>query len=73
VALRQRRAGAEGVLWPNVRKMSDWSSWKAFAASFSALTLRATSMSTILPDEISGGRRMEGNSICAGVSHCPGE
>ena len=23
-------------------------------------------MSTILPEEIDGGRRMEGNSICAG-------
>lgn len=30
-------------------------------------------MSTMLPEEMSGGRRMEGNSICAGVSHGTGE
>lgn len=27
----------------------------------------------MLPDEMSGGRRMEGNSICARVSCCAGE
>jgi hypothetical protein len=26
VALRQRSSGADGVLWPKVRKISDWSS-----------------------------------------------
>jgi hypothetical protein len=28
--------------------------------------LRPTSMSTMLPDEMSGGSRMDGNSICVG-------
>lgn len=43
--------------------MVDWSEWKACAASDSDLWLRATVISTILPDEMSGGSRMEGNSI----------
>lgn len=63
VALRQRRTGADGVRWPNVRKMVDWRAWKACADSFSDLWLRATVMSTILPDEISGGSKIDGNSI----------
>lgn len=39
------------------------SEWKAAAASDSFLWFRATVISTILPEEISGGRRIEGNSI----------
>jgi hypothetical protein len=48
--------------------MLDCSEWKAAAAFDSDLRLRATVMSTMLPEEMSGGRRMEGNSICDSVS-----
>lgn len=47
-----------------------WSEWKACADSDSDLWFRATVISTMLPDDISGGRRIEGNSICAQSVNC---
>jgi hypothetical protein len=44
--------------------MASWRAWKEACDFCSDTKLRATVMSTILPDEILGGRRMEGNSIC---------
>jgi hypothetical protein len=41
-----------------------WMLWKAAAARASESWLRLTVMSTIDPEEISGGRSIEGNSIC---------
>jgi len=43
--------------------MVDCSEWKAAAESDSFSALRATVMSTMLPEDMSGGRRIEGNSI----------
>lgn len=43
--------------------MRSWSSRKAFSVLPSELRLRETVMSTMLPEEMLGGRRMEGNSI----------
>jgi hypothetical protein len=44
--------------------MLDWRLWKDFWAEVSEAWLRETVMSTIEPEEMSAGRRMEGNSIC---------
>ena len=63
VALRQRRTGGDGSRWPKVRKMVDWRAWNFAAAEASEATFRATLMSTMLPEEMSGGRRIDGNSI----------
>lgn len=71
VALRQRRMGAEGSRWPKVRRIFDCRAWNLAAASDSFSALRVTSMSTILPEEMSGGSRIEGNSICVRVSYGP--
>jgi hypothetical protein len=46
-----------------VRKIVVCRAWKAAAAAASDLWLRETVMSTMLPLEMSGGRRIEGNSI----------
>lgn len=43
--------------------MDDWRVEKVFWESVSEEVLRATVMSTMEPDVIDGGRRMEGNSI----------
>jgi hypothetical protein len=43
--------------------MSDCRAENFWSATVSACWLRATLMSTMLPEWISGGRRMEGNSI----------
>lgn len=64
MALRQRRTGGEGEATPKVVKMELCSAAKDFWEAASEVVLRATVMSTILPEEIDGGRRMEGNSIC---------
>jgi hypothetical protein len=64
VALRQRRTGADGEREPKVLKMSDCSAANFCSAISSACWLRETLMSTMLPEWMSGGRRMEGNSIC---------
>ena len=63
VALRQRRTGGEGEEMPKVVRMEFWSAEKDFWAAASEARLRATVISTILPEEIEGGRRMDGNSI----------
>jgi hypothetical protein len=39
------------------------SSSNAFCAAFSDVRLRETAMSTMEPEEMEGGRSMEGNSI----------
>jgi hypothetical protein len=44
--------------------MASWRARKADWDFCSETRLRATVMSTILPDEMFGGRRIEGNSIC---------
>lgn len=69
VALRQRRMGGEGSRSPKVRRMLDCSAWNLAAAADSVSALRVTSMSTMLPEEMSGGRRIEGNSIYTDVSY----
>lgn len=48
---------------PNVSRMDDWRLEKAFCAAASDAVLRETVISTILPEEIEGGRRIDGNSI----------
>jgi hypothetical protein len=63
VALRQRRTGGVGECTPKVWKMVDWRAWKAFCAEFSDEWLRDTVMSTMEPEDMSEGRRIEGNSI----------
>jgi len=69
VALRQRRTGGEGEEEPNSERSCDWSDVKALVARSSAVKLRATLTSTMLPEVMSGGRRMDGNSICDVVSY----
>ena len=44
--------------------MEDWRAAKDFWEVISEVVLRATVMSTMEPEVIEGGRRMEGNSIC---------
>jgi hypothetical protein len=44
--------------------MASWRATKEACDFCSDTKLRATVMSTMLPEEIFGGRRMEGNSIC---------
>ena len=46
--------------------MSDCKAENFWSATVSACWLRATLMSTMLPEWMSGGRRMEGNSIYKG-------
>jgi hypothetical protein len=43
--------------------MVDWRMAKVFCAMASVVWLRETVMSTMEPEDMSGGRRMEGNSI----------
>ena len=64
MALRQRRTGGEGERMPKVVRMELCRAAKDFWEASSEAVLRATVMSTMLPEEIEGGRRMEGNSIC---------
>lgn len=63
VALRQRRFGVEGVAEPNVERIWDWRAVKRFEVEASEARLRETFTSTMLPEWMSGGRSMEGNSI----------
>ena len=44
-------------------RIEDWRAEKAFWEVASEVVLRATVMSTMEPEVILGGRRMEGNSI----------
>ncbi len=48
---------------PKEEKISCWSAENCWSARDSAGRLRETLMSTMLPLWMSGGRRMEGNSI----------
>lgn len=43
--------------------MEAWSAWKDFCDAASEAVLRETVMSTIEPEEIDGGSRIDGNSI----------
>ena len=63
MALRQRRTGGKGEATPKVVRMEFCKAAKDFCEAASEAVLRATVMSTMLPEEIEGGRRMEGNSI----------
>jgi hypothetical protein len=63
VALRQRRIGTVGSLEPNALKIWSWRVEKRVSALDSEAWLRATVMSTMDPEAMFGGRRMEGNSI----------
>ena len=63
VALRQRRTGGEGEEMPKVVRMEFCNAEKDFCAEASEAVFRATVISTMLPEEIEGGRRMDGNSI----------
>lgn len=63
MAFRQRRTGREGDSEPKEVRMRSWRDWKAWSARFSEAALPDTVMSTMLPEEMLGGRRMEGNSI----------
>ena len=45
--------------------MVDWRAWNCFVDWDSEVRLRDTVMSTMEPEEMSAGRRMEGNSIYA--------
>lgn len=56
--------GGEGECRPKVEKISDWSEEKCDDARDSESKLRDTLMSTMEPVVMSGGRRMDGNSIC---------
>lgn len=64
VAFRQRRAGGKGERWPYVVKISSCNLANASRDAFSELRFRDTLMSTIEPEDILGGKRIEGNSIC---------
>ena len=63
VALRHRREGVDGSAAPKHAYIWSCNARKERSVAASEVLLRATVMSTIEPDEMSGGRRMEGNSI----------
>jgi hypothetical protein len=64
VAFLQRRIGALGSDAPKELKIAFWRAVNEDWDFCSETKLRATVISTMLPEEIFGGRRMEGNSIC---------
>lgn len=64
MAFRQRRTGGDGERWPYVLKISSCSLANASWDAFSELRFRDTLISTIEPEEMFGGKRMDGNSIC---------
>ena len=63
-----RRSGASGEARPYFWRIVDWRDVKAAWDFSSAVWFWATVMSTIEPEVMLGGRRMEGNSICRAVS-----
>ena len=63
VAFLQRRTGALGEERPYVLRMEDWRAAKDFCDADSEDWFRETVMSTIDPEVMDGGRRIEGNSI----------
>ena len=56
--------GEEGEWTPKVVKIVCWRAEKEALAAISAVRFRETVISTIEPDEIWGGKSIEGNSIC---------
>ncbi len=69
MAFRQRKTGGEGERWPYVLKISSWSLANAPWDASSELRFRDTLISTIEPEEMFGGKRIEGNSICSLNEH----
>lgn len=63
VAFRQRRTGAVGSEAPKELKMRSWRARKLCSWASSLPQLRETAMSTMLPEVMLGGSRMDGNSI----------
>jgi hypothetical protein len=63
VAFLQRKTGGVGSASPNEAKIASWRARKAVWDFCSELKFRDTVISTILPEEMFGGRRMDGNSI----------
>jgi hypothetical protein len=63
VAFLHRRTGGEGAREPKEERIVDWRLANAAEVLSSVTWLRATVMSTMDPDTMSGGRRIEGNSI----------
>ncbi len=63
VALRQRRTGVAGSESPKELKMRSCRARNLVSSVLSLVEFWATLMSTMLPEEMLGGRRMEGNSI----------
>lgn len=63
MALRQRRLGVTGCEAPKALKMRSCSARNLASAAASLEVFCETAMSTMLPEEMLGGRRMEGNSI----------
>lgn len=63
MAFLQRRTGARGSASPNEENMESWRARKAAWDFCSEAKFLETVMSTMLPEEIFGGRRIEGNSI----------
>jgi hypothetical protein len=61
--LRHRRTGADGSAEPKEARIWSWSCLKERSAAASEFLLRETLISTMDPDAMSGGRRIEGNSI----------
>lgn len=63
VALRQRRTGSVGFEVPKEAWILSWRAANRLSDSASASLFLATVMSTMEPDTMLGGSRMEGNSI----------
>lgn len=63
VVLRTRRVGGEGEWVPKEERIWSCRSRNARSAAASEDLLRETLMSTMEPERMSGGRRIEGNSI----------
>lgn len=64
MALRQRSTGVAGSPAPKEAYIWSCSAANRLSASASELWLRATVMSTMEPEAMLGGSRMDGNSIC---------
>ena len=65
MAFRQRSLGSEGVRTPYFSRMEVWSVSNAACVVASESWFLLTVMSTMEPEEIDAGRRMDGNSICS--------
>lgn len=68
VAFLQRRTGAVGSDAPKELKIASWRAMNEDCDFCSEVKLRETVISTMLPEEMFGGRRIEGNSICGQLS-----